>query len=147
MGLIGVVQSWLPTFPAFAFLPNSSCPAQIFYAKNCRKALSVGDRIFNSRRQEDSSCLLEFKIRSKTLNLQKQKSSASTTWVRIRLLEHGDMDGFRILDESENIKNPLRVRLGSCSETRQVKRWRYRRCIFPPPVLVPYFATLTDVVV
>ena len=48
-----------------------------------------------------------------------QKSSASTTWVRIRLLEHGDMDGFRILDESENIKNPLRVRLGSCSEKRQ----------------------------
>ena len=48
-----------------------------------------------------------------------QKSSASTTWVRIRLLEHGDMDGFRILDESENIKNPLRVRLGSCAEKRQ----------------------------
>jgi hypothetical protein len=52
MGLIDVVQSWLPTLPAFAVLPNSSCPAQIFYAKNCRKALSVGDRVFNTRREE-----------------------------------------------------------------------------------------------
>ena len=57
MVLIGVVQSWLPTLPAFAVLPNSSCPAQIFYAKNCRKALSVGARIFNTRRQEDAEVI------------------------------------------------------------------------------------------
>ena len=47
-----MVQSWLPTLPAFAVLLNSSCPAQIFYAKNCRKAISVGDRVFNTRREE-----------------------------------------------------------------------------------------------
>jgi len=29
----------------------------IFYAKNCRKALSVGDRIFNTRRQEDAEVI------------------------------------------------------------------------------------------
>jgi hypothetical protein len=52
MGLIGVEKSWLPTLPAFAVLSKSSCPAQIFYAKNCRKALSVGDRVFNTQRQE-----------------------------------------------------------------------------------------------
>ena len=52
MVLIGVVQSWLPTLPAFAVLPNSSCPAQIFYAKNCRKALSVEDTISNTQSSE-----------------------------------------------------------------------------------------------
>ena len=52
MGLMRVDQPWLPTLPAFAVFSKSPCPAQIFYAKNCQKALSVGDRIFNTRREE-----------------------------------------------------------------------------------------------
>ena len=53
-GYVWIVdQSWLPTLPAFKLFFRSFPPrAQIFYAKNCRKALSVGDRVFNTRRQE-----------------------------------------------------------------------------------------------
>ena len=145
MGLIGVDQSWLPTLPAFAVLPNSSCPAQIFYAKNCRKAISVGDQIFNTRR--DDSCLLLLKIRSPTL-IAWRKSLASTTWVRIRLLEHGDLDrtSSKFWNESESIINTPRVPQVSCSDlSRDVKRWWHGDTYFLilstsySSVLVPFF--------